>query len=238
MPAHLLMLSSSRVGDEDYLAHAKPMILSHLGDKRDVLFIPYAGVTVSFDEYTAKVQAALPECRITGLHTFEHPAQAVTEAIQAGKAILTGGGNTFNLLANLYKNSLIAPICLAIESGVPYIGWSAGSNICGATIRTTNDMPIIEPPSFDALALLPCQLNPHYSDYHPPGFNGETRDQRLAEFTTLNPDTPVLAIREGTALELSKGKLTFKGEYGGFVFSGKEKTAIKDGDDLSQFLHR
>ncbi len=238
MSAHVLMLSSSRVGNEDYLEHAKPLMLEHLGDIRDVLFVPYAGVTMSFDEYTDKVQAALPDFNVTGLHTFDHPEQAVMEAQKNRTAILVGGGNTFNLLSCLYRYGLIETICTAINAGTPYIGWSAGSNICGATIRTTNDMPIIEPPSFNALALLPCQLNPHYSDYHPPGFNGETRDQRLAEFTTLNPDTPVLAIREGTALVLSGGKLMFKGEHGGFIFVDKDKTPINDGDDLSQFMHQ
>ena len=238
MSAHVLMLSSSRVGDEAYLVHAKPHILAHLGDIRDILFVPYAGVTVSWDDYTEKVQAALPELTITGLHTVDNPAQAVADAVHNRTAVLVGGGNTFNLLSCLYRYALVAPLQLAISQGMPYIGWSAGSNICGATIRTTNDMPIIEPPTFDALAVLPCQLNPHYSDYHPPGFNGETRDQRLAEFTTLNPDTPVLAIREGTALQLTKGAMTLLGEHGGFIFQGNSKTAINQGDNLNQFMHQ
>lgn len=237
MPARVLMLSSSRVGEEDYLLHAKPLILAHLGPVRDILFIPYAGVTVSWDEYTDKVQQALPQLNIRGLHKEVNPAEAISQAISQDTAIMVGGGNTFNLLHCLYKFSLIPLIKLAIDGGTPYVGWSAGSNICGATIRTTNDMPIIEPPSFDALNVLPCQLNPHYSDYHPPGFNGETRDQRLQEFTALNPNTPVLAIREGTALSLNNNVLTFKGKPGGFIFLAKEKQLISDGDDLSQYIH-
>ncbi|MBU3022481.1 dipeptidase PepE [Aestuariibacter sp. A3R04] len=237
MPAHVLMLSSSRVGDEDYLLHAKPLILAHLGPIRDILFVPYAGVTVSWDEYTEKVQQALPHLNIRGLHTEANPAEAVSQAIRQDTAMMVGGGNTFNLLHCLYKLSLIPLLKLAIDGGTPYIGWSAGSNICGATIRTTNDMPIIEPPSFNALDVLPCQLNPHYSDYHPPGFNGETRDQRLREFTALNPTTAVLAIREGTALSLTNNTLTFKGKSGGYVFLGKQKKLLSDGDDLSQYLH-
>ena len=236
MPARVLMLSSSRVGEEDYLLHAKPLILAHLGPIRDILFIPYAGVTVSWDEYTEKVQHALPHLNIRGLHKETDPAEAISQAILQDTAIMVGGGNTFNLLHCLYKFSLIPVIKRAIDGGTPYVGWSAGSNICGASIRTTNDMPIIEPPSFDALGILPCQLNPHYSDHHPPGFNGETRDQRLQEFTTLNPNTAVLAIREGTALVLNDDTLTFKGKPGGFIFLGKEKRLISDNDDLSQFI--
>jgi len=131
----------------------------------------------------------------------------------------------------------------AIADGTPYVGWSAGSNICGQSIKTTNDMPIIEPPSFDALDIVPFQLNPHYTDYQPPGHNGETRDQRLAEFTTLNPTTPVVAIREGTALKLSGGTLTLedgrshkKDEHDGFIFLDDEKKPLNAGADLTHLI--
>ena len=229
---HVLMLSSSRMGDEEYLAHARDMISHHLGEERDVLFIPFAGVTLGWDDYVEKVREALPQLNITGIHTCDDPQQAITSA----KAVLVGGGNTFNLLNELYKQSLIEPLQRQISQGMPYIGWSAGSNICGNSIRTTNDMPIIEPPSFAALNVVRCQLNPHYTDYQPPGHNGETRDDRLFEFTRLNPETPVLAIREGTALQYTEGRLTLLGELEGFCFHGDDKTPIAPGQDLTNYI--
>ncbi len=231
---HVLMLSSSRMGSEDYLEHAHPMIMTHLGHCRDILFIPYAGVTLGWDDYVSKVQQALPELNVTGIHTVTDPV----EAVKSANAIVVGGGNTFNLLHQLYENNLIDVIQEVVANGTPYIGWSAGSNICGMSIRTTNDMPIIEPKSFNALGFVPCQLNPHYTDYQPPNHNGETRDDRLFEFTALNPDTPVLAIREGTALLLSQKRLTLKGNLPGFYFSGAEKHAIEPEQDLTEFLNQ
>ncbi|MBJ2129531.1 dipeptidase PepE [Alteromonas sp. IB21] len=236
MTAHVLMLSSSRQGDEAYLEHARALIFAHLGDVRDLLFVPYAAVTQSYDEYVSAVANALPECNVVGLHTVDDPVTAINHAKKNGQAIVVGGGNTFHLLSTLYANALIVPIKHAIADCTPYIGWSAGSNICGQSIRTTNDMPIIEPPSFDALDIVPFQLNPHYTDYQPPGHNGETRDQRLAEFTALNPTTPVVAIREGTALRLTENQLKLVGEKDGFIFLGEEKTQIDSGDDLTYLL--
>lgn len=232
MTAHILMLSSSRAGNEDYLDHAKPLILAHLNQLSEVVFIPFAGVTIDWDNYTQKVQDALPELKIKGLHEFADKQSA----LQNAKAVLVGGGNTFNLLATLYDESLISILRERVSDGMPYIGWSAGSNICGASIKTTNDMPIIEPPSFDALGFLPCQLNPHYTDYHPPGHNGETRDDRLAEFSVLNPDTPIIAIPEGTALKMSGDNLTYLGDKTGFVFIGEEKRPVQDNALLNEYL--
>ena len=229
---NLLMLSSSRKGQEDYLEHACPMILEHLGDCKELLFIPFAGVTLDWDQYTDKIREALPELTITGIHQTDEPIAAVNQA----KAIAVGGGNTFNLLYQLYQQQLLDPIRSRVNSGIPYVGWSAGSNICGNSIRTTNDMPIIQPPSFDALQLVPFQLNPHYTDYQPPGHNGETRAQRLEEFCTLNPAMPVLAIREGTALVRKDNALSLKGELEGLVFKGTEQRVIQPGQDLSEYL--
>lgn len=229
---HILMLSSSRMGNEEYLEHAKTLIMSHLDGQREVLFIPFAGVTLDWDDYVKKVSDALPELSITGIHRHDDPLTALQEA----SAVLVGGGNTFNLLTELYRQDLLVPLQERAAQGMSYIGWSAGSNICGNSIRTTNDMPIIEPPSFAALNVVPCQLNPHYTDYQPPNHNGETRDDRLFEFTRLNPDIPVLAIREGTALQLSKGSLTLLGELEGFCFKGDNKTPIAPGQELTQYL--
>ncbi len=236
------MLSSSRKGSEEYLAHALSMITSHIRNIKDVLFIPYAGVTLSWDDYTQKVQDALPHLRISGIHEYPNTKEAINNA----KAILVGGGNTFNLLSQLYKQDILADIQQSVKQGTPYIGWSAGSNICGNSIRTTNDMPIIQPPSFDALNFVPFQLNPHYTDYQPPGHNGETRAQRIEEFCTLNPKMPVIGIREGSALLLKDKQLTLEGELEGVVFEVNQiseggvttinQKVLKPSQDISQYL--
>ena len=194
-------------------------------------------MTQSYDNYVSAVATALPECNVTGIHTFDHPVKVINNAKANNQAIVVGGGNTFHLMHTIYQQNLLEPLQHAIAEGTPYIGWSAGSNICGQSIRTTTDMPIVEPESFNALNVVPFQLNPHYSDYHPPGHNGETRDQRLAEFTVLNPTTPVVAIREGTALSLSKQQLTLVGEKGGFIFLGNEKRPIAPNENLTELLN-
>lgn len=226
------MLSSSREGNEPYLAGAKSTILAHLGVENKVLFIPYAGVTLTWDAYTQKVQTALPELQITSIHQTDNALKAVNDA----SAIMIGGGNTFNLLYTLYSQNILQAIRDKVLQGTHYIGWSAGSNICGDSIRTTNDMPIIQPPSFDALGLVPFQINPHYNDYHPPGFNGETRAQRISEFCTLNPVTPVIGIKEGSALVRNNHGLKLIGSKDGAVFCGSESYVIKPHQDLNHML--
>jgi len=232
VPRQVLMLSSSKVGSEDYLQHAIPMLDQHLPDIKELLFIPFAGVSVSWDDYTTKVQNALPDYKVKGIHQFSNAYQALENA----QAILVGGGNTFNLLNQLYQQDLIDTVKSQVNKGIPYIGWSAGSNICGNSIRTTNDMPIIQPPSFDALNFVPFQLNPHYTDYQPPGHNGETRAQRIEEFCILNPEMPVIGIREGCALLLQGESLVLKGELDGVVFEGAAQRVIQPEQDLSGYL--
>jgi dipeptidase E len=226
------MLSSSRYGDYEYLAYAKEWISEHLNGAKSVLFIPYAGVTVNWDDYTNMVREALPTIPVVGIHETDNPKLAVQDA----QAILVGGGNTFNLLHLLYENDLVEPIKQKVKENTPYIGWSAGSNICGLSIRTTNDMPIIEPTSFDALSFVSAQLNPHYTDYVAPNFHGETRDQRLAEFCVLNPTIPVIAIREGSALLIRNNKMRLLGELNGYIFKANNKMVFTDQKDLSEYL--
>ncbi|TLU66181.1 dipeptidase PepE [Thalassotalea litorea] len=227
MCAKLLLLSSSRVGSSDYLQHALDWIKDHLQQHDELLFIPYAGVSVSYDQYTQMVRTALKPLgiKVIGIHQTENSRQAVMDA----KAIAVGGGNTFHLLHQLYENDLIAAIQQRVKLGTPYIGWSAGSNVAGLSIRTTNDMPIIEPPSFDALQLLPVQINPHYTDYIAPGHNGETREQRLQEFMVVDPNTSILGIVEGTALKLEQSKLTLLGNENGWHFKGGNKLELVAG---------
>lgn len=251
LPARkLLLLSSSKAGHSDYLAPCRDAIQHHC-DTRKIVFIPYAGVGTSYADYTAKVQAALGPFGIdvVGIEASDDPKQAIANA----EAIMVGGGNTFQLLQQLYHHQLIEPIQAAVQRGVPYVGWSAGSNIAGLSIRTTNDMPIVEPPSFKALQLVPFQLNPHYSDYHPPGFHGETRDQRLAEFMVVAPETPVLAIPEGTALRIDGNHMIYQvsnqannqadnqshsqgDAQPAYVFLNGSKTRIAPNSDCSEWL--
>lgn len=230
----LLLLSSSRANNSEYLAPNMAWITEHLHGKRSLLFVPYAGVTVNYNDYLDKVrQALLPlEIEITGIHQYNDPRQAVRDA----EAIMVGGGNTFHLLHELYRYKVLEPIRQRVTEGLPYIGWSAGANIAGQSIKTTNDMPIIEPPSFMALKLLPLQLNPHYSDYVPEGFHGETRDMRLAEFMQLYQETTIIGLPEGTALKQHQQKLTVLGDVGAYLFKGGKKTAVPAATDLSYLL--
>lgn len=235
--ANLLLLSSSRVGETKYLAHALNMIKAKLNGITELLFVPYAGVTVDYDEYTEMVQQALNTIgvKVVGIHQFDDPVAAVNNA----QAIAVGGGNTFHLLHQLYQQGLISAIQNKVSTGAPYIGWSAGSNIAGMTIRTTNDMPIIEPKSFTALNFVDFQLNPHYTDFNPPGHNGETRAQRLAEFMVLNPTTAIVAIVEGTALDVKNNTLHLTCDDGsntGYIFKAGDKSTITTDDDLSYLL--
>jgi dipeptidase E len=234
--AKVLMLSSSRMADEGYLEHAQDMIDRHLttpsGKIESAVFVPFAGVTVSWDEYTEKVQTALPNISIQGLHTAKKPV----EALENADAIIVGGGSTFRLLHELYRLDLLKSIQNRVSNGVPYIGWSAGANLCGLSIKTTNDMPIIEPPSFNALGFISAQINPHYTSYVAPGHNGETRDERIAEFCTLNPEVAVIGIQEGTALLRENNKLSLVGELPATLFLGDTKTQITSNSDLSAYL--
>ncbi len=229
-----LLLSASREGDTPYLSHAIPFINKVMGKTKDVLFIPYAGVSINYDDYTKMVSDALAPAgyNIVGIHQFDSPIEAVKNA----KAIFVGGGNTFHLLHELYRYELLDPIRQAVRGGTPYVGWSAGSNVAGDSIRTTNDMPIIQPPSFDALKLMPVQLNPHYTDYKPPGHNGETRQMRIEEFMTINKNMAVVGIEEGSALYLTDNTLNLWGDKQAYLFKSGNKATIEPNSDLSPLL--
>jgi dipeptidase E len=196
----LLLLSNSTNHASGYLEHALDTVLAFL-DGAALTFVPYA--LADHDAYTAKVADALAPggTRVTGLHTAADPLAAVAEA----EAVFVGGGNTFRLLDTLQRLGLVAPLAARVRAGLPYMGASAGTNIAGPSIRTTNDMPIAQPASFEALGLVPFQLNPHFLDADPSSTHrGETREQRLAEFLEVN-DVPVLGLREGTWLSVEDG---------------------------------
>lgn len=229
----LLLISASKSDDTPYLEHAKSWLSDHFSGRR-VLFIPYAGVTVKHQEYTEKVRQALADTGLTinGIEDASDPRTAIAEA----EAIAVGGGNTFVLLNTLYQLGLLDSFRRKITAGTPYAGWSAGSNIAGLSIRTTNDMPIVHPPSFTALGLVPFQLNPHYTDFVPAGFHGETRDQRLAEFNAYDRHTPVVAIQEGSALKVTNGQMQLLGPKSGYVFTHSRKFVLAGDSDCSQWL--
>jgi dipeptidase E len=206
----LLLISNSTNPGEAYLSHPKYEIQEFLGrDAVEAHFIPYAAVTFSYDDYEAKVNKRLVEIghRVKSIHHFADPIEAVNKA----KAIIIGGGNTWKLTRMLHENGLIKAIREKVLSGTPYIGWSAGSNVACPTIRTTNDMPIVNPLTFEVCNLVPFQINPHYLDDNPANHGGETREQRIEEFITENKDLYVVGLREGTMLRYEKEELKFIG---------------------------
>jgi dipeptidase E len=207
----LLLLSNSRNYQKGYLEHAGGAITGFLGgDVTRVLFVPYAGVTVAWDTYEKTVAGRFAELgyEMRSIHREKHPVGAVREA----QAIAVGGGNTFHLLKTLYEAGVMDAIRERVRAGAPYMGWSAGSNVACPTIRTTNDMPVVQPPSFDALALVPFQINPHYTDAVIPQHQGETRADRLAEFIEANPGMWVVGLLEGGILRVEGGDIRLLGE--------------------------
>ena len=214
---NLLLLSNSTNAGEDYLSYAKPYIKNFLGSKaKRLLFIPYAGVTIGWDEYSERVSEKFADIGYT-IYPI-HKENNLQGALNNAEAIVTGGGNTFNLLYHLQKNKIIPVIRNKVLSGIPYIGWSAGSNVTCPTIRTTNDMPVIEPNNFNAFNLIPFQINPHYTDANPNGHAGETRQMRIEEFIELNPDIYVAGLREGTAFQLIDKNLCLLGSKSVRIF--------------------
>lgn len=221
----VLALSSSRVGGGAYLEAAAPLIKNFLGDALlHIAFVPFASVD-GYDDYINKVEE--------GLTALQHSIQLAEprnakKVIEECDAIMIGGGNTFKLLHDLYKLDLVQLIREKVEAGTPYIGWSAGSNLCGPTICTTNDMPIIQPKSFEAFGFFPFQINPHYYNVVMKDFHGETRDQRLEEFLKLNPTKRILCLPEGTAVKMEDGEAMFSGIADGVCMSWKKDAVIKE----------
>lgn len=232
----LLLISNSTNAGEEYLDYPKEEIRSFLGkEPLKALFIPYAAVTFSFSDYEKKVRNRFMEVGhdVESIHNFPDPVKAVMEA----KAIVVGGGNTFRLLKMIIDNGLIDPVREKVLSGTPYVGWSAGSNMACPSIRTTNDMPILEPASFNAFNLIPFQINPHYLDANPEGHAGETRQQRIEEFLVVNPGIYVAGLREGTMLRLEDDTLKLIGPRKMRLFrKGLEPAEYSENDNLDFLL--
>nr|MBE6191578.1 dipeptidase PepE [Rikenellaceae bacterium] len=198
-------------------------------------FVPYAAVTFSYAAYEKKVQARFAELgiRVRSVHRAKDPRKMIREA----EAICVGGGNTFALTKKMQEQGLMSAILRKIKAGTPYVGWSAGSNVCCPTICTTNDMPIVEPASFKAIGAIPFQINPHYLDANPEGHAGETREQRILEYIEANPRRWVVGLREGCILHYEAGQLQLIGSRPMRIFrKGQPIREVVAGDDLS-FLY-
>ena len=231
---NLIIASTSTLHGGEYLDYILPELKVHFKNCTKILFIPFARPSgISEQEYTEKVSVAFSKIniKVEGLHEFEDKQSA----IQSSKGIFVGGGNTFLLVAQLYKFDVMTILAEAVKQGIPYLGTSAGSNITGLTMQTTNDMPIIYPPSFQTLGLIPFNLNPHYLDADVQSNHmGETRETRIKEFHQFN-SIPVLGLREGSWLEVKGKKITLKGNLKARLFTqNKNPEELNPESDLSK----
>jgi dipeptidase E len=229
---NLLLLSNSRSSDGSYLTHAGNAIAEVAGARKRAVFVPYAGVTISWDDYLQKVQDVFSPLGIDveSSHQVADPAALMAQA----EIIVVGGGNTFNLLKCCRELGLLPLIVSRVQAGAPYIGWSAGANLAGPTICTTNDMPIVDPGGFDALGLVLFQLNPHYTNALPEGHQGETRDQRIAEYLVANPAQQVLGLPEGDWLRVADSQIELHGPWPAKLFrAGQPPQAFDSPSKLS-----
>lgn len=232
---NLLLMSSSRSATTDFLEANEADIKETLAGVKRALFIPYAVTGEMRRNGLGFVGERFSQLGLQ-IDNIDDAANAVS-AVNEAEAVLVSGGNTFCLLHDLYANELVEPLRKRVRAGVPYIGWSAGSNVAGRTIRTTNDMPIVYPPTFDALGLVPFQLNPHFTDAMPAGLRGETREQRLSEFLAVNPNDVVVGLPEGCALRRRDSRLTLRGEHDAWLFrAGETRQRLLAGRDLSHLL--
>ncbi len=230
---NLIIASTSTLHGGDYLEYLLPELKNHFRECKTILFIPYARPGgISHDVYTNKIRDAFAKINIVikGIHEFESASRAIENA----EGIFTGGGNTFLLVSQLYKNQVMTILAETLKKGTPYLGSSAGSNITGLTMQTTNDMPIIYPPSFQTLGLIPFNLNPHYLDADLQSKHmGETRETRIKEFHAFN-SIPVLGLREGSWLEVKGSKILLKGNLSARLFrQNQEPVELENDSDLS-----
>jgi dipeptidase E len=225
----ILLISNSTVYGRGYLDHVERQIKSFLGGARKILFFPFA--LFERDSYAAKAKARLEAmgCSLETAHAVSDPHNAIEQT----EAIFIGGGNTFRLLKALQDLDLLDPIRRKVKAGAPYIGSSAGSNVAGPTIKTTKDMPIVQPRSFDSLGFVPFQISPHFQDPDPDSRHmGETQEERIVQFLEEN-ETPVVGIREGAWLVCENGAVTLRGEAGARIFRrGKAPVEARPDDNI------
>ena len=235
MSNRVLLISNSTLYGSGYLDHAATEILDFLGNVKRVLFVPYA--LYDRDAYASPAQKRFEKMGfdLSSIHKASDPKQAIDDA----EALFIGGGNTFRLLKALYDFDLIERIRMRVAAGMPYVGSSAGSNVAGPTIKTTKDMPIVQPPSFDALGLVPFQISPHFLDPDPNSTHmGETQEERILQFLEEN-DTTVAGLREGAMVRVENGTTILKGSSGARIFrKGMEPVEVQPGTQLDDLLER
>ncbi|WP_078055303.1 dipeptidase PepE [Flavobacterium crassostreae] len=230
---NIIIASTSTLHAGGYLEYLLPELSNHFKDCKTVLFIPYARPSgISHEQYTANAALAFAKINIAikGIHEFEDAAMAIKNA----QGIFTGGGNTFLLVQQLYQYNIMHVLADTVSSGTPYLGTSAGSVICGLSMQNTNDMPIIYPPNFQTLGLIPFNINAHYLDPDTQSQHmGETRETRLKEFHVFNT-IPVLGLREGSWLEVKAGKIILRGGLKARLFEANQTpTELENNSDLS-----
>ena len=234
---NLLLISNSTNAGEEYLKYPIAEIAKTLQGVSEVVFIPYAAVTFSYDEYERKVQQRFNEIDIKVRSV--HHALNKRNFVRHAQAIVIGGGNTFALLKKMQEEDLLDMIFRRVKAGVPYIGWSAGSNVTCPTICTTNDMPIVQPQSFRAIGLVPFQINPHYLDANPEGHAGETREQRINEYIEANRSRYVVGLREGCMLRVTENSIELIGSRPMRIFKkGVETYEVNPGDNIEFLIKR
>ena len=234
---NLLLISNSTNAGEAYLKYPIHEIAKSLEGIDEVVFVPYAAVTFSYDEYEAKVQDRLNEIGVK-VRSIHHAINK-RNFIRHAKAIMIGGGTTFALLKKMQEEALLAMIFHRVKAGVPYIGWSAGSNVTCPTICTTNDMPIVQPESFRAIGLVSFQINPHYLDANPEGHAGETREQRIKEYLEANRSRYVVGLREGCMLRINDEAIQLIGSRPMRIFKkGQETYEVQPGDNIDFLIRR
>ena len=234
---NLLLISNSTNAGEEYLKYPIAEIAKTLKGVSEVVFIPYAAVTFSYDEYEAKVQARFNEIGIK-VKSIHH-ALNKRNFLRNAEAVVIGGGNTFALLKKMQEEDLLDVIHRRVKIGMPYVGWSAGSNVTCPTICTTNDMPIVQPESFRAIGLVSFQINPHYLDANPEGHAGETREQRILEYLEANRSRYVVGLREGCMLRIDDNGIELIGSRPMRIFKkGQPTYEVNPGDDISFLLKR
>jgi dipeptidase E len=230
----LLLISNSTMPGEPFFTWPRAHAEAFLEGQKRIAFVPFAAVEAQYDAYADRVADVFSSFgkELFSLHREDDPAKALAGA----DAIAVGGGNTFLLIRALYRRQLIKPIAEKVRSGMPYIGWSAGANVACPTVMTTNDMPIVEPPSMRALSLVPFQINPHYTEATIPGHGGESRDQRIAEFLAVHPQMPVVGLREGSLLHVAGSTMKLEGIGMKLFRHGQEPKEFAGGTELSASL--
>lgn len=226
----LLLLSNSTLPGEPFFQWPRPYVSAFMQDRKRVAFAPFAAPAEQRDSYVDKVAAVFAEMSVEliPLHAEPDPVKA----LNAADAVAVGGGNSFLLVRELYRTGLMRAIPERVRKGLPYLGWSAGSNVACPTIMTTNDMPIVEPPSLRSMHLVPFQINPHFTEDTIPGHGGESREQRIAEFLALNSGMAVLGLREGSLLHVRDQQMTLLGRDAKLFRAGREPAVIGNGTAL------